>query len=192
MTKIIEKFNALKATPSDINEHLETLKRYTEKCDTVIEMGVRSIVSTWAFLAGNPQRLTSLDLYHPSVFGGNLEEVFSAAAEADIAFTFVKEDSLKYEIIDQCDLLFIDTWHDYLQLKQELFRHAPYVDEYIILHDTTSFGYDNELINDVHRVTNLPKGLMPAITEFLNDNKDWILWEKYAHNNGLTILKRIQ
>ena len=39
--------------------------------------------------------------------------------------------------------------------------------------------------------TNLPKGLWPAIEEFLYHNKNWVIWEKKANNNGLTVLKRI-
>lgn len=35
------------------------------------------------------------------------------------------------------------------------------------------------------------KGLMPAVEEFLNDNRDWYLYIQYTNNNGLTILKRI-
>ena len=62
MDKILEKYKQVSETHSDINEHLITLKKYTEECDTVVEMGVRSIVSTWAFLAGNPKKLISLDL----------------------------------------------------------------------------------------------------------------------------------
>jgi len=61
MEKILEKYKQLSEVRSDINEHLITLKKYTEECDTVVEMGVRSIVSTWAFLAGNPKKLISLD-----------------------------------------------------------------------------------------------------------------------------------
>ena len=36
----------------DINEHLPILKRFSEECSHITEMGVRYMVSTWAFLAG--------------------------------------------------------------------------------------------------------------------------------------------
>ena len=36
-------------TASDINEHLPVLKEYAQKCETITEMGVRAVVSTWAF-----------------------------------------------------------------------------------------------------------------------------------------------
>jgi hypothetical protein len=36
MEKIIYKYEQLRNTPSDINEHLPTLKKYTEECDTIV------------------------------------------------------------------------------------------------------------------------------------------------------------
>jgi hypothetical protein len=66
---------------SDICEHLPTLRRYAEKCDSVIELGVRSVVSTWAFLAAKPKIILSIDIKHPSEYadydpnGCNLELV---------------------------------------------------------------------------------------------------------------------
>ena len=47
-------YNNLVNTPSDINEHLPTLRKYAEECDHITEMGVRWIVSTYAFLAAKP------------------------------------------------------------------------------------------------------------------------------------------
>ena len=192
---ILKKYLELSKTPSDINDHLDTLKKYAQECDTIIEMGVRSIVSTWAFLIANPKKLVSLDLYNPSHFGGNLQEVYDAASYSNIDFSFVEQDSLTYNI-DSCDLLFLDTWHDFLQLKKELTRHHSKVNKYIILHDTVSYRYVDEksademgMLNQIE--TNLPKGLWPAIEEFLYHNKNWVIWEKKANNNGLTVLKRI-
>ena len=191
---IMRKFQELSNIPSDINEHLETFRRYTEECDIVIEMGVRKIVSTWAFLAGNPKKLISLDLYNPTHFGGNLQEVYDAVSTTDIDFSFVEQDSLIYNI-DTCDLLFLDTWHDFLQLKKELTRHHNRVNKYIIFHDTVSYGYSDEDLNisglENEIETNLPKGLCAAIEEFLFHNKNWIMWEKKPNNNGITVLKRI-
>jgi hypothetical protein len=195
METIFQKYQEKHLTPSDINEHLPVLKKYAEECDSIIEMGVRSIVSTWAFLAGNPKKLISLDLYNPNRFGGNLQEVYDSTFNTDINFEFVEQDSLTYSI-DSCDLLFIDTWHCYLQLKKELTRHHYNVKKYIILHDTVSFAYHDEKSADemgsVNTVeTNLPKGLIPAVEEFLYHNKNWIIWERKANNNGLTVLKRL-
>ena len=188
-----EKYKAaMLIQPDNISEHLPTLKKYSEECDIVTEMGVRWIVSTWALLSGNPKKMTSIDLNHPSVFGGNIDEVYDTVNETSINFTFIESDSLKINI-EPCDLLFIDTWHDYSQLKKELTRHHNNVKKYIILHDTNTFGYEDEPLdwNNIEVIeTNLPKGLCPAIDEFLMTNKEWVLWERKPNNNGLTVLKK--
>lgn len=191
-SQIITKFESLQKIPSDINEHLITLKKYSEECEVIVEMGVRKIVSTWAFLSAGPKKLISLDLHHPKNFGGNLDEVIEAVKGTSIDFQFIEADSLKYKC-EPCDLLFIDTWHEYTQLKKELFRHHQSAKKYIILHDTVSFGFVDEdaYSNQSKEETNLPTGLIPAIDEFLFHNKEWVLWERKVNNNGLTILKRV-
>lgn len=179
---------------SDINEHLPIFKRYALECDTIIEMGVRGIVSTWAFMSGKPKKLVGIDISHPSEFGGNLDEVYRLAKEEGIEYDFRLQSTLECTI-EECDLLFIDTWHDYLQLRKELYRHHSKVKKYIIFHDTgDSFGFKDENSYDEYHnqrnETNLPKGLIPAIDEFLSQNNEWFIYERFANNNGITILKR--
>jgi len=194
MDKIIEKFELFKHFESDINQHFDTLNRYASECNTIVEMGVRQIISTWAFLMGRPKKMISIDFNHPMIYGGNIEEVYEITKENSIDYQFVLANTLECNI-DECDLLFIDTWHDYQQLKSELFRHSNKVKKYIILHDTLSYGFTNERLYenyDEERLeTNLPKGLNFAIDEFLFSEKNWYIHERFAHNNGLTILKRI-
>ena len=182
MNRLEKKYHELCGRNSDINEHLPTLKRYTEECETVVEMGVRYIVSTYAFMMGKPKKLLSIDIKHPSTYGGNLDEVIEIAKENDIEFDFQLGDTRKIEI-EETDLLFIDTWHVYEQLKIELEKHAPKAKKYIIMHDTTLFEVRGEGAGHV--------GLWPAVQEFLDTNKEWVINERYRNNNGLTILKRI-
>lgn len=178
MNKIEQKYQQLKDTPSDINEHLPTLKKYTEQCDHVTEMGVRAIVSTWALLAGNPKRMVSIDIKHPKNFGGNLDEVIQAA-NGTTRYEFKLEDTTKNDI-EETDLLFIDTVGYYEQLKSEL-RHAGRVRKYIILHDTQIFAVKGE---------DGGEGLMKAVEEFLLENKEWEIKEQFTNNNGLMVLGR--
>jgi hypothetical protein len=170
-------------TKIDIEEHLPTLKKYSKGLDHVIEMGVRSIVSTWAFLAGRPKKLTSIDINHPSIHGSNLDLVEEQAKKEGIEFNFIQGDTTKISI-DECDLLFIDTWHVYDQLKTELNLHGNKSKKYIIFHDTQAFGYHGETAGY--------KGLIPAIDEFLSENNHWKVKEIFTNNNGLTILERIK
>src|SRR4051812_20004871 len=49
--------------PSDINEHLPILRELTLECQSIIEIGVRNMVSTWAILQGLSENNTSRTTY---------------------------------------------------------------------------------------------------------------------------------
>jgi len=167
--------------PTDINEHLPTLKRYTEMCETVVEMGVRTVVSTWAFLSGKPKKLTSIDIVDPKQYGINTDAIKQIAKDEGIEFNFLLGDTTIIEI-EECDMLFIDTWHVYPQLKTELALHGNKAKKFLVFHDTEIFGQSGE--------TQGHKGLQPAIDEFLEENRHWSVKEVFTNNNGLTILER--
>jgi len=186
MEKIINKYSTLCNIKSDINEHLPTLKKYSEECDSIVEMGVRWVVSTWALLAGKPKKLVSIDIKHPNAFGGSLDEIYQCCDEYGIDFTFLEESTLTNNI-DECDLLFIDTLHTYSQLSKELIRHSEKAKKYIILHDTELFKNRDEIDTNSEK-----KGLSPALEEFLSENNHWVIKERFQNNNGLTVLERSQ
>ena len=200
MANLEETYNKLCTTPSDINEHLPTLKQYGEKCETITEMGVRWVVSTYALLSSKPKKLISYDIKSPEYYNSSLNLVKKFANEIGTLYNFIEQSTLEVEI-DNTDLLFIDTWHTYPQLYKELTLHASRVNKYIILHDTVSFGYVNEsnpgfnLSNKTKNILGLEfpgeKGLVPAMKKFLSENSDWEIDKVYTNNNGLTILKRI-
>jgi len=181
MKEINKMYDHHRNNPSDIHEHLPTLKKYAENVDTVVEMGVRWVVSTWAFLAASPKNMISIDIDNPSKYNIPIEQLEEIAKQSGVPYKFIQGDTTKMEI-DECDLLFIDTWHVYDQLKKELELHGNKAKKYLIFHDTTTFGEKGEA--EGH------KGLQPAIDEFLQDNKHWSVKEVFTNNNGLTILER--
>lgn len=186
--------NQIYLTPSDINEHIPTLIEYASECESITEMGVRAITSTWAFLGSAPKRLISYDMEDPSHYGANINLVYDVAKQYGLNFTFTKADVLKINI-EETDLLFLDTWHAYDQLKAELEKHSSKARKYIIMHDTTSYEYRDEPLtseNTFEGEKSSGKGLWPAITEFLQSNPEWEIHKRYTNNNGLTILKRIK
>jgi hypothetical protein len=192
MPTITDYYNHRKNTPSDINEHIETLKNYASECEHITEMGVRTVVSTWAFLEANPKKLISIDI-NPCP----IEEAAKLAGDAGIDFKFIQASTLEIEI-EETDLLFIDTWHVYQQLKQEFKLHCDKARKYIILHDTTTFGERGESGSEmkINIMTNqmevIPfRGLWPAVEEFLQEHPEWKVKERFTHNNGLTVLERI-
>lgn len=162
----------------DIKEHLPTLSKYAAECYHITEMGVRSVVSTWAFLAGYPKRLVSYDIeYHP-----NIEKALHVAHEAGIDFDYILKDVLQTEI-EETDFLFLDTFHVKSQVSSELNLHAPKVRKYIGFHDTTSFEFRGEDGSE--------NGIWPAIQEFLDEHPEWKIKERWYNNNGVTIIERI-
>lgn len=190
MNKILSNFEYYCNTPSDINEHLPTIKRYADECDHVTELGVRFVVSTWALLSGNPKRMVAVDIMQRPV-----GEAARLAEQAGIEFEFKIGDTADHNfVLEETDLLFIDTWHIYEQLKRELALHSGKARKYIILHDTTKYGdvgeehtYETAMI----KVGEHRKGLWAAIEEFIMDNADtWYIKERFTNNNGLTILAR--
>jgi GT2 family glycosyltransferase/predicted Zn-dependent protease len=162
-------------TPSDINEHLPTLYRLAQECRHVTEFGTRTGVSTTALLYAKPARLVCYDrVKFPQV-----EHLQALAGPTE--FVFVQQDVLWTEI-EETDLLFIDTLHDYDQLAQELKLHAGKVRKYVVLHDTNTFAEKGE--------TQGHRGLWPAVEEFLRAGT-FRLRERYDNNNGLAVLERV-
>lgn len=171
-------FDQLCKTPSDINEHLPALAKLASECETVTEMGVRHHVSTFAFIEGNPKKLTCIDIAHPTSYvhqGGvqSHEKVLNLCKEKGIDFDFILASTLEIEI-EPTDLLFIDTLHTGEQLRQELKLHADKAKKYIAFHDTVSCADE----------------LMPVINEWLAEGK-WKIKEHYMYNNGVLIAERI-
>lgn len=161
--------------PSDIVDHVPTLRWLASGCGLVREMGVRSGVSTVALLAGRPRGLISYDI---NPIPGTLAAL---AEDADVPFRFVQADTRHAEILP-CDLLFIDTVHTYAQLSVELTLHADLA-RTIALHDThiPEAQWDPRF-ND-------PPGMWRAINELVSASP-WRVVSDNPRCNGLTILSR--
>lgn len=187
-------YNRLCNIPSDINEHLPTLKRYASECQSVTEMGVRFACSTWAFIEARPKKITCIDIRY-DFFEPSEKWVKKMCEFYNIEFIWKTDDSLKIEI-EQTDLLFIDTLHTFNQLSKELEKHHKFVSKYIILHDTTTFGHIDESIyghasNIVKSESVSSTGLRPALNNFLTKYSEWKIKEDFTNNNGLTVIERV-
>lgn len=200
-------FVNLKSQKGDINEHLETLKSLASECNSVVEFGVRWMVSVIALAVSGCKELHAYDIEHPAGFDENrFKELEGYCEKYDIYFEFNQCDILELDTIPECDMLFIDTIHTYNQLKCELFLFSNKVKKYIVIHDTTSYEEldecsitkedwlerykDNKKVCSLVTVESEKTGLNKAIEEFLESNSEWKLFKKYTNNNGLTVLKR--
>ena len=215
MSLLETKYVTLCNTSSDINEHLPTLKKYAQECNSVFETGVRGVVSSYALLYGLVENKTT---NNKLIFLNDIEDCdiseFKKLADdnsVSVKYVWINNLDLVFSPNETYDLTFIDTWHVYGQLKRELEKFSKITNKYIIMHDTEVDGIYGEtkrqygLYNDLYVNNNLDglvsrtgipkheilKGLLPAIDEFLTANTNWIMEKQYKNNNGLTILKRI-
>jgi len=197
------KYDELVRNPSDIYEHLPTLKQYASECESVLELGVRKCVSSWALALGLLNNSGKRIMYMNDINRCDTTIIETASKQTDLKIVTKWVNNLNLDIED-VDLTFIDTWHVYGQLKRELARFAPITKKYIIMHDTTVDEWEGETKRNIHKydvqkqsiesgipVEEILKGLWPAIEEFLENNNDWVLHARWLNNNGLTILKRI-
>lgn len=171
-------YEKAKKIPSDINENLYILYELAKECSTVIEMGVRTGVSTRAFLAADVE-LLSFDLFLDPL----VQKLFEKAAAVGKSVQYVQADVINIEV-EEADLIFIDTLHTYSQLRQELLLHGNKAKKYLIFHDTYTYGLKGEDPRD-------NKGLLPALIEFMIDNPHWRFKTFKTNNNGMTVLERV-
>ena len=200
---VYTRYVQLCVSPSDINEHLQTLCKYATECESVLELGVRGCVSSWAFAQGlltnnKPVKKLFLNDIVPCDIG----QLVTATNSTDIQLFPIWINDLQLEMKEPVDLTFIDTWHVYGQLKRELEKFSKCTNKYIILHDTTVdelFGETLRCRMNVHEqsiqsgfpIEEIVFGLWKAVEEFLDNNKNWKLKERFTNNNGLTVLERI-
>jgi GR25 family glycosyltransferase involved in LPS biosynthesis/predicted O-methyltransferase YrrM len=200
------KYNILSSTPSDINEHLPTLYKYALECESVLELGVRDCVSSWAFLKGlqdNNNKKNDKFLFLNDIEECNIVDLLNVSKDLNISTDYKWINDLELDFKERTfDLIFIDTWHIYGQLKRELAKFSLFTNKYIIMHDTTVDAEKGETsrlrldskkqsIESGFTVEEIECGLQKAINEFLFVNRYWRLKEKFENNNGLTVLERI-
>ncbi len=202
MEQLKIKYNYFCNYPCDINEHLPTLYNYARECESVIELGVRRVISSYALAYGlmNNNKETKNILLN-DIEECDISELLSITKELPININYKWMNDLELDITDNVDLTFIDTWHVYGQLKRELNKFSKITNKYIIMHDTSIDGIYGETIRmkwnskEQSIATNIPedeilKGLIIAIYEFLLININWRIKEKYENNNGLIVLEK--
>lgn len=180
-------FELVKNCETDINEHADTLRKYSSESDLVCEAGVRFGNSSVMLMAGRPKKMISYDV-HREERVGYLELI---AKDCGVNWEFVlknptPEDSNESLLPDGVDLLMLDTNHTGTQIGMELSRHAHKVRKWIIMHDTTTFFDRGAGDNNIH------DGMKLGIESFLENHKgEWQIKERYMNNNGLMVLERI-
>ncbi len=131
----------------------------------------------------------------------DINDLLLISKNFDIEVKYEWKNNLLLDFDRNYDITFIDTWHVYGQLKRELEKFSKITNKYIIMHDTTVDEIYGETIRcgwDAVKqsresgfpVEEIRKGLWPAVLEFLDNNQEWYMKERYVNNNGLTILAK--
>lgn len=184
--------------PSDINEHVSRLCSLAKECSSVVEIGVRTMVSTWGILQGlsesssHPCSYLGIDITYPS--SDTLWIAKQLAEGNGISFDFWQANDMDIEI-EPVEMLFIDSLHTYCHLTYELEKFSPKVSKYIAMHDTNWGNIDDPTYKGDY--TEYPseydrtkRGLWLAIADFLKRHSEWTLYEQRFNNYGFTVLKR--
>ena len=188
--------------PSDIQDHIPMLRDLARDCSSVVEIGIRSMVSTWGILQGLAESSGELkfylgvDLLVPPEDSLNLAKRLSKAHEID--YVFLQANDLEI-CIPPVDMLFIDSLHTYCHLTYELESFAPMVQKYIALHDTSDpWGnrdevyYKGDYSEYPAHYNRTKKGLWPAVEDFLLKHPEWELLDRHFNCHGFTILQRVE
>lgn len=210
-------YKQLCETPSDINEHLPTLRLYASKCARIAELGTRNVVSAVALACGladssfvtvediTPTKKLYLFDIVPDI---NLEKIEEGCFNKGIdIYDHFGQDDLQADIEDdKYDMLFVDSAHNYPHCYEELCKFGPHTERYILFHDTqidgvrseyARLGYEPphyqsliERYNNKYTEEDFKKGLSFAIERWLSENPEWKVRKVYENNNGLTILHK--
>ena len=167
----------------DINEHLPILYLLSLQSSIIVELGTGKGTVSRVILSAKPSKLVTCDHGKSTEIKDTVEDLKSIANNNSVEFEYHSVDSRTLDF-GEADLLIIDTYGSYEQLYSELTIHAADVKKYIAIHDTEVYGNTDE--------RGEKPGLKKAIRDFLVTDPSWKIEYEYTHNNGLTILRRIQ
>lgn len=200
---IEQKLTSVIKPRGDIDEHLIHLMKLASDCESILECGVRSIVSSWAFVNGltinksAKKRLVCSDI-DPAP---GAQELAAACAANGIEHKFIVGNDLDMDM-EHHDMIFIDTWHIYGHLRRELAKMHPYAKKYIVMHDTEidkilgesircGSNIQQQAAKSGYSVEEITCGLGRAIDEFIMSHPEWRVKKHFTHENGLTVLERV-
>jgi hypothetical protein len=178
------------ATKTAISAHLPTLRNLAAGLSLAMEFGVKRGASSSALLMG-AERVISYDIA-PTPEAKELQRIAGGQWDYRIG------DSRKAPP-EACDLLFVDSQHDYPTCKAELDRHADSVRRFLVLHDVTTFGEVGALGESGKQAwqyvvgqTCPPEalGIRPAIDELQIRDPSWRIAARFTESHGLLVLQR--
>ena len=180
------------ARETAISGHLGRLRHLASDCERVTEFGMKKGASTCAFLLGS-RHVLSVDRKPVA------EAVNTLKRLAGDAWRFLPGDTTQIDPIPECDLLFLDADHSFESVNAELTRHADRVRQWLIFHDSITFGSvaaDGETgrlrwqYQPGATVPITALGIRPAIDHLMIRDPSWRIYAHYLDSHGLLVLRR--
>lgn len=191
----------------DMCKHTPVLRRLASHSSSIVEMGVRGVVSSWSLMLGlyesgaaplHEKWMLSVDLAHI-----DFRHAVHVGKLCGLNVRFLQHNSATVELPPVIDLLLIDTMHALGHVRRELAMHANRTRRYIVLHDTEIDGVRSDVlrlsgeqaVQDRAKLMGYSEadvrgGLQPGIDDFLVAHPEWTLLEHYSNYPGLTVLVR--
>jgi hypothetical protein len=193
--------DALLDESDPMHAHLGLIRALTRPNDTIVEIGVRQMSCTLAFLASRPAHYIAVDLFVPMY--DRVKPAEFVANALGTTFEFIQGDVLEVEL-PSADILMLDSLHSYAQLRAELARLSVNITRFIFIHGTAApWSQQDEvpgpvLLSKLTASANLTRsvserrGVWPAIVDFLASEPGllWMLWKRDNTARGLTVLRR--
>jgi hypothetical protein len=185
-------FEGHAARETAISAHLGRLRHIASDCTSVTEFGMRKGASTCAFLLA-ARSVLSIDNKPVADAVNTLKRL------AGDAWRFIPGDTTQIDPIPECDLLFIDADHTFTSVHAELTRHADRARQWLIFHDTITFGSvgaDGESGRQRWQYSpgaTVPidaLGIRPAIDHLMIRDPSWRIYAHYLDSHGLLVLRR--
>lgn len=167
---------------SEMSAHMPLLAYLGSQCETVTEFGSRGANSTVAFLSSGCKTLTSWDI-QPTAETVKLLEM-REAGQLPCKFNFICANTADpNNVIDETDMLMIDTLHQAHHVHNELTIHSGKVKRFLVFHDVFSQGLLSlDSYGDL--------GINFAINHFMEEHPEWKSIYKVLFNHGLLVLEK--
>lgn len=188
---------------SDMQEHMIDHLALAMESESVMELGVRGMTSTWGVLMGlfhnerRGKRYIGVDLRYPS--GVTWKKFEKVCLESHIDCVFLAQNDMMVVPSDvgPIDVLFIDALHTYCHVLYELTTFQHIVHKYIALHDTSDpwgradESYYGDYSEYPTSFDKSKKGVFTAVEDFLEKHSsDWEMKYRKESSSGYTVLQR--
>ena len=160
----------------------DAIRKYMKDCKSYKELGTHQGGSAASAMTGEhkPEYMELVDINHEK-YRWKLKSLAQPYCKKHGIDLVVREaDSTALNSISDrdIDMLVIDSLHQRQHMEKELAMHAPYIQKYIIAHDTT-ICQDRPL-----------DALYRCLSDFCGNGTTWKIIERGTENVGYTVLKR--